>query len=196
MTPLEGIIVSNDTDEVNEVYAQIEGPAGTPYQAPRGLFLTKLFHPNVSSNGEICVNALKKDWDPANWSIGHIFQVIRCLLIEPFPESALNEQAGKMLMESYEDFARYARMFTEIHAVKPVDLNETAKELSQGDDQDQAEYTLNLGGKKSKSGSKSNSSVKVRRNEITKPPISSKDRKPSHRKREAAKKKWARRLCL
>jgi hypothetical protein len=28
---------------------------------------------------------------------------VRCLLIEPFPESALNEQAGKMLLENYED---------------------------------------------------------------------------------------------
>ncbi|XP_039789867.1 uncharacterized protein LOC120655945 [Panicum virgatum] len=27
--------------------------------------------------------------------------VIRCLVIEPFPEFALNEQAGKMLLENY-----------------------------------------------------------------------------------------------
>jgi hypothetical protein len=36
-------------------------------------------------------------------------QVIRCLLIEPFPESALNEEAGKMLMEDYEGYAKHAR---------------------------------------------------------------------------------------
>lgn len=34
---------------------------------------------------------------------------MRCLLIEPFPESALNEQAGKMLLENYEEYARHAR---------------------------------------------------------------------------------------
>jgi hypothetical protein len=27
-----------------------------------GYFLTKIFHPNVAKNGEICVNTLKKDW--------------------------------------------------------------------------------------------------------------------------------------
>ena len=27
--------------------------------------------------------------------------VIRCLLIEPYPESALNEEAGKALLEDY-----------------------------------------------------------------------------------------------
>ena len=36
-------------------------------------------------------------------------QVVRCLLIEPFPESALNEEAGKMLMEDYEGYAKHAR---------------------------------------------------------------------------------------
>jgi ubiquitin-conjugating enzyme E2 S len=30
-----------------------------------GLFLTKIFHPNVSASGEICVNTLKKDWQPS-----------------------------------------------------------------------------------------------------------------------------------
>jgi hypothetical protein len=38
-----------------------------------------------------------------------LVQVVRCLLIEPFPESALNEQAGKMLLENYDEYARHAR---------------------------------------------------------------------------------------
>ena len=105
-----------------------------------GYFLTRIFHPNIASNGEICVNTLKKDWNPSLGlrhvltvsSIGTVlgsasstfiftsywvllifrawwYQVVRCLLIEPFPESALNEQAGKMLLENYEEYARHAR---------------------------------------------------------------------------------------
>ena len=27
-----------------------------------GYFLTKIYHPNVAPNGDICVNTLKKDW--------------------------------------------------------------------------------------------------------------------------------------
>lgn len=42
--------------------------------------------------------------------------MVRCLLIEPNPESALNQEAGKLLLEDYEDFARRARMMTRIHA--------------------------------------------------------------------------------
>ena len=38
--------------------------------------MTKIFHPNVSEKGEICVNTLKKDWNPTNWSIFNILEVV------------------------------------------------------------------------------------------------------------------------
>lgn len=37
----------------------------------------------------------------------------------PNPESALNEEAGKLLLEHYDDYSGQAKMMTEIHA-KPV----------------------------------------------------------------------------
>lgn len=46
-------------------------------------------------------------------------QTVKCLLIVPNPESALNEEAGKLLLEQYEDYSMRAKMFTEIHA-KPL----------------------------------------------------------------------------
>ena len=30
-----------------------------------GYFMTKIFHPNIATNGEICVNTLKKNWNPS-----------------------------------------------------------------------------------------------------------------------------------
>lgn len=134
-TPPEGIKVGVNDDNFSVIFADIEGPAGTPYESgvfrmklilshdfphspPKGYFLTKIFHPNIATNGEICVNALKRDWNPT-LGLRHVLIVIRCLLIEPFPESALNEQAGKMLLEDYEEYARYARLITELHALKP-----------------------------------------------------------------------------
>jgi ubiquitin-conjugating enzyme E2 S len=65
--------------------------AGTPYEGgkfrvklklgsefpsvpPRAMFLTKIFHPNVSNVGEICVNTLKKDWSE-ELGIKHILLV-------------------------------------------------------------------------------------------------------------------------
>jgi ubiquitin-conjugating enzyme E2 S len=69
---------------------------GFPQNAPKAYFLTKIFHPNVAvPSGDICVNTLKRDWNPAKWKLDHIFGIIRCLLIVPFPESSLNEEAGR-----------------------------------------------------------------------------------------------------
>ena len=41
---------------------------------------------------------------------------MKCLLIVPNPESALNEEAGKLLLEQYDDYAKRARLYTTIHA--------------------------------------------------------------------------------
>ena len=113
--------------------------AGTPYESgsfqvrltlgkefpsvpPKAYFCTKIFHPNVSREGEICVNTLKKDWKP-DLGLKHVLLTIKCLLIVPNPESALNEEAGKLLLEKYDDYCRRARMMTEIHALKRTDGN-------------------------------------------------------------------------
>ncbi|KAL1314149.1 hypothetical protein HN51_040933 [Arachis hypogaea] len=131
-SPPEGIKVVVNDDDFSIIYADIDGPAGTPYEngvfrmklllshdfphsPPKGYFMTKIFHPNIATNGEICVNTLKKDWNPS-LGLRHVLIVVRCLLIEPFPESALNEQAGKLLLENYEEYARLARLYTGIHA--------------------------------------------------------------------------------
>ena len=87
-----------------------------PQNPPTAFFLTKIFHPNVSPSGDICVNTLKRDWNPTKWSLAHILGVIRCLLIVPFPESSLNEEAGKQFMEDYQGFCASAKVFTEVHA--------------------------------------------------------------------------------
>lgn len=47
-----------------------------PASPPKGYFLTRIFHPNVGANGEICVNVLKRDWT-AELGIRHVLLVRR-----------------------------------------------------------------------------------------------------------------------
>ena len=61
------------------------------------------------------MNTLKKDWKP-ELGMTHVLTIVKCLLIHPNPESALNEEAGKLLLEQYDDYAKHARMMTDIHA--------------------------------------------------------------------------------
>ncbi|KAL9643264.1 hypothetical protein ABK040_014720 [Willaertia magna] len=117
---------------LTEIYATIDGPQGTPFQGgkftiklvfceefpnkpPKGYFVTKIFHPNVSREGDICVNTLKRDWK-STLGLRHILLVIRCLMIEPNPDSALNAEAGRLIQDNYEAFSSKAKMFTEIYA--------------------------------------------------------------------------------
>jgi len=62
------------------------------------------------------VNTLKKDWT-SEITLTHVLQVIRCLLIVPFPESSLNDEAGKLFLDSYEEFASRAKLITKVHAM-------------------------------------------------------------------------------
>lgn len=133
--PPEGIKIFLNEVDITDIQAVVMGPEETPYaggyfriklvmsknfptEPPKGFFITKIFHPNIASNGEICVNTLKKDWKP-EYGIKHILLTIKCLLIVPNPESALNAEAGKLLLEQYDDYFSRAKMFTEIHA-KPL----------------------------------------------------------------------------
>jgi len=136
-TPAEGIRVKVNEENITDVIAELDGPTDTPFEGgmfkmrlslpadypnnpPKGFFVTKIFHPNIRQpSGEICVNTLKRDWQPTH-GLRHILMVIRCLLIEPFPESALNEEAGKLLLEDYDEYFRRAKMYTSIHAKPEV----------------------------------------------------------------------------
>jgi ubiquitin-conjugating enzyme E2 S len=126
--------------------AELEGPVGTPYEGkyfvlklvfghefpaapPRGFFLTKMYHPNVDmSSGAICVNTLKKDWT-VQTTLSHVLNVIRCLLIVPFPESSLNDEAGRLFMESYDEYSKRARLMADVHG-RNVEVEPTSASAS------------------------------------------------------------------
>ncbi|KAI0684226.1 ubiquitin-conjugating enzyme/RWD-like protein [Cytidiella melzeri] len=134
--PSEGIRVSNNEDNMLDVTGIIKGPDGTPYAGgyfrvkfkfteefpaapPKCWFATKIFHPNVGPTGEICVNTLKKDWK-STYGIGHILLTVKCLLIYPNPESALDEEAGRLLLEAYDSYCDRAKLITSVHATPRV----------------------------------------------------------------------------
>jgi len=144
-SPPEGIRVVTSEDNMLDVTGIVEGPEGTPYTGgyfrvkfafteefpaapPKCRMITKIFHPNVSAAGEICVNTLKKDWK-STYGIAHILVTVKCLLIHPNPESALDEEAGKLLLENYDSYCDRARLITSVHAtprVRPAEFDKPA----------------------------------------------------------------------
>ncbi|XP_054944474.1 ubiquitin-conjugating enzyme E2 S-like, partial [Physeter macrocephalus] len=107
--PPDGIKVFPNEEGFTDLQVTIEGPEGTPYSRdlfrmklllgkdfpaspPKGYFLTKIFHPNVGANGEICISVLKTGWT-AELGIWHVLLTIKCLLVRTHPASALTEEA-------------------------------------------------------------------------------------------------------
>ena len=62
---------------------------------------------------------MKKDWQ-SSFGIGHILVTVKCLLIYPNPESALDEEAGKLLLENYDSYCSRAKLITSVHATPAV----------------------------------------------------------------------------
>jgi len=162
--PPDYFFASDQLDELTALTIYLVGPSTTPYEGsvfrltlrippnypqepPKANFETKIFHPNVDERtGDVCVETLKRDWDP-KLTLRDILLTIRCLLIVPNPTSALNEASGKLLLDDYDEFARHARIMSEVHAPVPDHLKRLVEETNNRrapdeDPNDQSSKTL------------------------------------------------------
>lgn len=139
-------------DDLTQLFIHLTGSDGTPYSSglwllhlrippdypkspPKATFKTRIFHPNVEeSTGAVCLETLKRDWDP-KLTLKDILVTISCLLIQPNPDSALNEKAGVLVREDYDGFVRQAKLMTKIHAPIPLSLRKGVEEAQKRGDE-------------------------------------------------------------
>lgn len=82
---------------------RIEFPQNYPFKPPRVVFLTVPYHPNVYTNGNICLDILSDQWTPA-LQIDQLMQSIRSLLTDPNPNSPANPEAASMYSRNREGY--------------------------------------------------------------------------------------------
>ena len=73
-----------------------------PSEPPKVRFLTKMFHPNIYANGDICLDILGKAWTRAYGCLT-ILTSIQSLLTDPNPESPANNEAAGLFSEAEGD---------------------------------------------------------------------------------------------
>lgn len=90
------------------------------------------------ATGAVCVETLKRDWT-STLKLRDVLVTISCLLIQPNPASALNEEAGKLANEDWAGFCRRAKLMTEIHAAVPSGLANDVKAAQMRGEEKEAE---------------------------------------------------------
>ncbi|CAI5535493.1 unnamed protein product [Closterium sp. Naga37s-1] len=142
-----GVTVDVPGDDLARMSGTIMGPVGTPYEGgtflvdivltdsypfkpPKMTFITKVWHPNVSSqNGAICLDILKDQWTPA-LTLKTALLSLQALLSSPEPDDPQDAIVAQQYLKDYQTFVSTARYWTEAFAKRPsLALDDKVKKL-------------------------------------------------------------------
>jgi len=87
-----------------------------PFRPPTVQFMTKVYHPNISSQGVICLDILHKQWSPA-LTITKVLLSISSLLSDPNPDDPLVSEVAKLYKCDRKAFSIKAQEWTRQYAI-------------------------------------------------------------------------------
>jgi ubiquitin-conjugating enzyme (huntingtin interacting protein 2) len=95
---------------------EIKIPETYPFNPPKVKFLTKIWHPNISSvTGAICLDILKDQWAAA-MTLRTVLLSLQALLAAAEPDDPQDAVVASQYKNNYSIFKRTARHWTNIYA--------------------------------------------------------------------------------
>jgi ubiquitin-conjugating enzyme E2 M len=80
-------------------------PSEYPHEPPKVMLKERVYHPNIDTQGNVCLNILRQDWKPV-LNLGSVFVGLMYLFLEPNPDDPLNKEAAETMRSDLALFKR------------------------------------------------------------------------------------------
>jgi len=91
---------------------RLQFPDSYPSKPPRVRFTCEMWHPNVYSDGTLCLDIIQDQWSPV-YTVSTILTSILSLLTDPNPASPANVEAAKLFTSDKKAYNKRVRRIAE-----------------------------------------------------------------------------------
>eukprot|EP01097_Dermamoeba_algensis_P004822 TRINITY_DN309_c0_g1_i2.p1 TRINITY_DN309_c0_g1~~TRINITY_DN309_c0_g1_i2.p1 ORF type:complete len:159 (+),score=12.76 TRINITY_DN309_c0_g1_i2:73-549(+) len=102
-----------DTEWEGGIFSlRLNFPDNYPDKPPKVRFTTEMFHPNIYSDGSLCLDIIQDKWSPI-YSVSTILTSIQSLLTDPNPASPANPEAAQLFMKDKKEYKKKVRRYAQ-----------------------------------------------------------------------------------
>lgn len=96
-------------------FLEITFPSEYPFKPPKIIFRTRIYHCNINSQGQICLDILKDNWSPA-FTVSKVLLSVIALLTDCNPADPLVGNIAQQFLTNREEHDETAREWTRRYA--------------------------------------------------------------------------------